>query len=99
LLAITVLNGRARLHRLGATGEIEREVGSLRFALRSVATGRARMAAVCEAVGRKLDDLLLGDLDLGERPVVLVPTGGLHALPWSLLPTFAQRPLTVVPSF
>ena len=30
--------------------------------------------------------------------MVVVPTGALHGLPWSLLPTLAGRPVTVAPS-
>ncbi|GAA2003322.1 CHAT domain-containing protein [Catenulispora subtropica] len=33
-----------------------------------------------------------------ERPLVIVPTGSLHALPWTALPTCAGRPVSVTPS-
>jgi tetratricopeptide (TPR) repeat protein len=35
--------------------------------------------------------------DIGE-PIVIVPTGPLHALPWALLPSLRSRPVTVAPS-
>ncbi|NUR63675.1 MAG: CHAT domain-containing protein, partial [Catenulispora sp.] len=34
----------------------------------------------------------------GDRPLVIVPTGSLHALPWTALPTCAGRPVSVTPS-
>jgi CHAT domain-containing protein len=35
---------------------------------------------------------------LQDRPVVVVPTAKLHALPWALLPSFRKRPVAVAPS-
>jgi CHAT domain-containing protein len=104
LLAVTVADGRARLHSLGAAADVEREVASLRMSLRSLATAsegsRAAeaMAGLCATVAARLDALLLAPLRLDERPLVLVPTGALHALPWSMLPALAQRPFSVAPS-
>ncbi|HET6547908.1 MAG TPA: tetratricopeptide repeat protein, partial [Solirubrobacter sp.] len=80
LLAVTVVAGRARLHDLGAATEIEREVGSLRFSLRSLATARPgsraadAMADVCARVAANLDARLVGPLQLGDaRGLVVVP--------------------------
>jgi CHAT domain-containing protein len=98
LLAVSVVQGRARPHELGAAEPIEKEVSSLRFALRSVASGREKMTRVVGAVAERLDGLLFSGIDLGDRPLVLVPTGALHAVPWSLLPRLAERPLAVAPS-
>ena len=104
LLAVTVVDGRARLRELGDAAAIEREVESLRMSLRSLATApagsraAAAMGDVCDAVARKLDALLFGPLQLGDAPLVLVPTGALHALPWSMLPSLEHRPLAVAPS-
>ena len=53
LLAVTVVDGQARLHALGDAAAIEREVASLRMSLRSLATAPAgsraadAMADVC----------------------------------------------------
>ena len=44
---------------------------------------------MCATVAQRLDALLLAPLELGDRPLVLVPTGELHALPWSMLPSLA----------
>ena len=35
---------------------------------------------------------------IDRRPLVIVPTGPLHAVPWSVLPTCQGRPVTVAPS-
>ena len=46
-----------------------------------------------------LDELMLAPLDLPpEAPLVMVPVGGLHAIPWSGLPTLAGRSLTLNPN-
>ncbi len=106
LHAVTVADGRAVLHALGAEADVNREVASLRFSLRSLATARPgsraadAMADVCATVAERLDALLFAPLQRAhdERPLVLVPTGELHALPWSMLPSLAHRPLAVAPS-
>jgi hypothetical protein len=106
LNAVTVADGRARLRALGAAGAIDRELESLRFSLRSLARARSgspterAMGEVCAQVAGRLDALLMAPLrdDVADRPLVLVPTGELHALPWSLLPSLAERPLSVAPS-
>jgi CHAT domain-containing protein len=36
--------------------------------------------------------------ELDDRPLVIVPTGELHAVPWALLPALRGRPVTVAPS-
>jgi CHAT domain-containing protein len=101
-----VADGQPRLRTLADAGEVDREVESLRFSLRSLAMARpgsrtqAAMGGVCAQVAERLDARLIAPLrdDIGDRPLVLVPTGELHALPWSLLPSLAARPLTVAPS-
>lgn len=56
-------------------------------------SGRAMDAA------RRLDDLLIGPLDLPPvAGVALVPTDLLHGIPWSGLPSFAGRPISLTPN-
>ncbi|MDA0166635.1 CHAT domain-containing protein [Solirubrobacter ginsenosidimutans] len=104
LHAVTVTGGRPALHRLGAEADVNKEVASLRFSLRSLATARPgsraadAMAGICATVAQRLDTLLIAPLKLADGPLVLVPTGELHALPWSMLPSLAHRPLSVAPS-
>jgi hypothetical protein len=51
-------------------------------------------------MGRRLQELLLGPAaaHLGSGPVVVVPPGRLHRVPWALLPSLRERVLSVSPS-
>jgi tetratricopeptide (TPR) repeat protein len=107
LHAVVLAGGRLTLHRLGDLQEVSRELAGLRFGLRRLAFGHgspASLQAAADAVGYaagRLDELLVGPLRArvgADRPLVLVPTGVLHALPWSALPSLAGRPLSVAPS-
>jgi CHAT domain-containing protein len=55
---------------------------------------------VVEAAGRRLEELLLGPAaaHLGSGPVVVVPPGRLHGVPWALLPSLRERVVSVSPS-
>ena len=106
LHAVVVADGRPKLRKLGPMAEAESELHLLRFALRRVAMGhgspaslKAARVSLAHAAGN-LDRLLLEPLeaDIAGRDLVLVPTGALHAVPWSLLPSCTGRPVTVAPS-
>lgn len=106
LYAVSLACGRVRLHRLGPLAPVVELVASVPFALRRLArppTGRAGHAGaellVRRAAGR-LDELVLRPLEpvLADRPLVLIPTGPLQSLPWSVLPSCTGRPVTVAPS-
>jgi tetratricopeptide (TPR) repeat protein len=106
LHAVVLAGGRLTLHGLGELREVTAEMAALRFGLRrlafahgSAASLEAAAGAVAYAAGR-LDELLVGPLleRVGGRPLVLVPTGVLHALPWSALPSLQDRPVSVAPS-
>ena len=106
LLAVTVGARRTRLHRLGplvaVTGRIEAAQFALVRLVRGFGTDRAlamvRIAALAAAA--RLDELLLAPLrrEIGDRPLVIVPTGGLHSMPWGLLPSLVRTPVRVAPS-
>lgn len=106
LHAVVVADGRMRLRRLGDQREAVQELERLRFALRRLAhphgTTAARQAARRSAAvsATRLDELLLGPVQavVADRPLVLVPSGALHALPWSLLPSCRGRAVSVAPS-
>lgn len=106
LYAVAVAGGEARLHRLAPVADVVRELEALRFAFRRQAHARGSPASVAAARAaaefgaRRLDDLLLAPLLglLGSRPMVIVPTSALHAVPWSALPTCRGRAVTVAPS-
>ncbi|BCJ66568.1 CHAT domain-containing protein [Polymorphospora rubra] len=102
LRAVLLRDGRATLHDLGPLADALRHVGAYRFGLRRLVTtgdSAAARAGVRHAA-HALDQQLFGPLrsHLGDRPLVIAPVGGLHAVPWSGLPTCAGRPVTVTPS-
>lgn len=107
LLAVAVDGHRVVVHDVGAVADAMAEVEAVAFALRRLARPRLpattadAAAASLSRAGAALDEQLLGPvrhhLD-DDRAVVLVPTGGLHALAWSALPSLATRPVAVVPS-
>lgn len=106
LHAVSLVDGVARHHALGSYKAVLSEVDSLRFSLErmarrhgSEALQQAALAAYDYARG-ELDNALVRPLTkrLGDRPLVLVPTGSLHALAWSVLPSLTDRQVTVSPS-
>ena len=105
LYAVVVTSGGARLRELGASGAADFELESMQFALRRLARGQASTASTAAALtavthaGKRLDHLLLEPLaaDLGDRALVIAPTGTLHATPWSLLPSCRGRAVSVTP--
>jgi tetratricopeptide (TPR) repeat protein len=98
---------RLRLHRLGPSVEANRLLDRVVFALhqlsrprRPFGPGPAPAMSVLADAAERLDDLLLRSvthLPAG-TPLVLVPTGRLQSLPWSVLPSCRGRPVTVAPS-
>ncbi|OPG14326.1 hypothetical protein [Microbispora sp. GKU 823] len=100
LHVLTVVDGRVGVRRLGATAEAADLIERLTFAVRRGARPDARpellaaSAALLDAAAARLDALLLGPLaEIGDRPLVVVPTGPLHSLPCrSLLPSCADGP-------
>ena len=101
LHTVSVAAGEARRHHLGSCGDAIRETGLIRFAVRRLAAddGRQELSALDDAA-RRLDRLLLDPLrdHVGDRELVIVPTGALHGLPWAVLPSLAGRPFSVAPS-
>ncbi len=106
LHAVVVAEGRFRHRRVAAVAEVRHELGHVRLALRRLAYGGAHAALGTGAEAQlarsveRLDRLFIAPLApfLGSRPVVVVPTGELHATPWGALPTLAGRPVSVAPS-
>jgi tetratricopeptide (TPR) repeat protein len=101
LLAVTIRDGRLKLHRLGPTDAVIRAGESARFALRRLATGHGAGETARQALATaadRLDAALFGPLDLGDHSLVVIPPGSLHSLPWRVLPSAAGRPITVAPS-
>jgi CHAT domain len=106
LTALTLAGTRLTRHQLGALAPVTEQLEWLRFALTRLAAGgqareqREAMLAGARASAQALDDQLLAPLTdaIGERPLVIVPTGALHGVPWAALPSLRGRPLVVAPS-
>jgi tetratricopeptide (TPR) repeat protein len=106
LLAVTVRRGRCRLVRIAAMAEVSEQIDVATSAQRALALafgtprGRRSIRQAMDSAGRALDDLLFGAVnrDIGDSRLVIVPTGGLHAVPWGLLGTVAGRPVSISPS-
>ncbi|MHC8420059.1 CHAT domain-containing protein [Streptomyces sp. NB004] len=93
--------GRVRRFEAGLLAEAEREAEHVQAGLRRLAhPGAEARLPLVEAAGARLQELLLGPAaaHLGSGPVVVVPPGRLHRVPWALLPTLRERVLSVSPS-
>ena len=100
LHAVTVHRGRCRLHRLGPVAEVEGELARLVAGLHWLTVGRASDAVVrlVTDCSSRLDALLMAPVSASRGALVIVPTGDLASLPWSLLPSCAGRAVSVAPS-
>ncbi|MFJ9537364.1 CHAT domain-containing protein [Streptomyces sp. NPDC101225] len=93
--------GRVRRFEAGLLADAETEAEHVQAGLRRLAhPGAEGRLPVVEAMGRRLEELLLGPAaaQLGSGPVVVVPPGRLHSVPWALLPSLRERVLSVSPS-
>ena len=105
LHVLTCGAGRVRQSTAGRTEDAIRAADFARFGLRRLARSRPEddpdsALAILKAAGPELQDALLGPAagDLGDRPVVIVPPGKLHTIPWALLPALGDRVFSVAPS-
>ena len=97
--------GRVRQLTAGRTKDAVRAAEFARFGLRRLAHSRPgadpdSALAILKAAGPNLQDAILGPAasHLGDRPVVVVPPGKLHTIPWALLPALGGRSFSVAPS-
>ena len=97
--------GQVRQFTAGRAGQAARAADLARFALRRLARSRPgsdleSALAILKSAGPQLQDALLGPAagQLGDGPVVIVPPGKLHSVPWALLPALADRAFSVAPS-
>jgi tetratricopeptide (TPR) repeat protein len=105
LRVVTMDARRSVLHTVGPTGAALSELGYALFGLRRIAAAttpalvRASAMSLRAAAGA-LEKALLGPAVeyIGDGPVLVVPTGRLHAVPWSLLPSLRDREVSVAPS-
>ncbi|RKT84883.1 CHAT domain-containing protein [Saccharopolyspora antimicrobica] len=106
LFAVSIVEGEVRLHVLGPEGSAHTQAARLRHLLSRQAAGTAPRAApmfehgarqAAEELQAQLLDPLLPVLGR-KRPLVVIPTGRLHVLPWAALPACRGRSVTVAPS-
>jgi CHAT domain-containing protein len=106
LAAVVLTEERCVLRRLGRATTAAESTLRLRHTLRrvglSTTTPEQRVSArrAVEAAAWALTTQLIDPLaaDLGDRPLVIVPTGALHTIPWAALPPLRGRPLCVASS-
>jgi tetratricopeptide (TPR) repeat protein len=97
--------GKVRQFTAGRTADAIRAADFARFALRRIARSRPEddldsALSILGTTGPRLQEALLGPAirQLGDGPVVIVPPGKLHAIPWALLPALGDRVVSVAPS-
>lgn len=93
--------GRVRRFEAGLLAEAEAEAEHVQAGLRRLAhPGAQARLPVVEAAGGRLEALLFGPAaaHLGTGPVVVVPPGRLHRVPWAVLPSLRERVFGVSPS-
>jgi tetratricopeptide (TPR) repeat protein len=97
--------GRVRQFIAGRTEDAVRAADLARFALRRLARSRTggdldSTLAILKAAGPQLQDALLGPAAqlLDDQPVVIVPPGKFHSIPWALVPALGDRVFSVAPS-
>jgi tetratricopeptide (TPR) repeat protein len=98
-------SGRVRQFTAGRASDAIRAAEFARFALRRLARARPgddpdSALAILKAAGPDLQEAVLGPAasQLGDSPVVVVPPGKLHAIPWAVLPALGGRVFSVAPS-
>lgn len=96
---IVVGRGRVRLLEPASLAEIDREVRALRLAASRLALGTTHPGSELHAsmAADRLDAILFSGVRLADDAVI-VPTGVLHAVPWSLLPSLRGIAYSVAPS-
>jgi hypothetical protein len=100
LYATAVTGGRLRLQHIGPAQAAARALAHALFALRREGSRRGTDRLDLGEIGRRLEANLLGGSVrlLRDGPVVIVPTGRLHAVPWGLMPSLSDRATAVAPS-
>ncbi|HLU74378.1 MAG TPA: CHAT domain-containing tetratricopeptide repeat protein [Nonomuraea sp.] len=94
-------DGRVRTYAVGPAGQAVAETEYARSRLRRLAYERRPDPAELAALGRHLEEALLGPVAarLGDDgPCVVVPPAVLHAAPWGLLPSLRRTAFSVAPS-
>jgi tetratricopeptide (TPR) repeat protein len=105
LYVLVCAAGKVRQFTAGRTADAARAADFARFALRRLARARpgddpgSALAILAES-GSTLERTLLGPAVrcFSGGPVIVVPPGRLHAIPWTLIPALRDRAVSVAPS-
>ncbi|MCE7002356.1 CHAT domain-containing tetratricopeptide repeat protein [Kibdelosporangium philippinense] len=100
LYAVVAGRNQVRMHHVGSMAKAEYSLARALFALRRDSERQRTRPLDMEAIGARLEADLLNDATrlLHNGPVVVIPTGRLHAVPWAMLPSLRDRPISVAPS-
>ncbi|WP_329789455.1 CHAT domain-containing protein [Lentzea sp. DG1S-22] len=106
IAAVVVAGGRVRLERLGHAAEALESAQKLHFDLNALAPDHLPpplvqvIGASAHKQADRLDTLLIKPLRhlIGDRELVVVPTGTLYAVPWGVIPGLHGRPVVTAPS-
>lgn len=108
LAAVVASAGSVRLRQLGTLQSVERARSSLHFAIselsaeRQTREVRRTMTDLFLRSRRELDEIVAPLLELasdsGPQPLVIVPVGVLHDMPWGMLPCLSAFAVTVASS-
>ena len=105
LHAVVVRGGRCTLHDLGPASALDDHLEVCAFALHrlnrtqgSAASRDAATELLADGAAALAGQLLPPIVARGERPLVVVPTGVLHGVPWGALAPLRGRPVSVSPS-
>lgn len=104
LHGVVLTGGKARVVAAGELSAVTEAVLRLRSDLDAMC-GRRLPGPLVDAVTASVEhqvavlaEALVAPFDLGDRDLVVVPTGPLAVVPWGLLPGLRGRPVTVAPS-
>ncbi len=106
LVAVVVTGADVRVARLGSAERAAESARMLNADLNALAPDHlpGALARVMEGSAHKQADRIDAELVqplvslIGDRDLVVVPTGALYAVPWGVLPSLHGRPTAVAPS-
>lgn len=100
-VAITLVDGRVRLHELADARTVADAVAAFEHLARMQAVApRAQTARLLAERAENVHRLLVAPVAaaIGDRDLVVAPGAATQTLPWGLLPALRGRPVSVVPS-